>query len=59
LEAKPPYKNQDEAQKLFLEDLMLLIAKGYLPLSTCENLCMHRLALMLDPKLVFLIEEQY
>jgi hypothetical protein len=32
--SKSPYKRHDESQKLFLEDLVLLIDKGYLPLST-------------------------
>jgi len=50
---KTPYKKQNEVQKLFLEDLVLLIAKGFFPLSSCENIWMHRLALRLDPKLVF------
>jgi hypothetical protein len=31
------YKRHDEVQKLLLKDLMLLTAKGHLPLSTCEN----------------------
>jgi hypothetical protein len=51
---KSPCKKQNEVQKLFLEDLVLFIAKGFSPLSTCENIWMHRLALRLDPKLVFL-----
>jgi hypothetical protein len=49
-----PYKKQDEAQKLFLEDLVLLTTKGLFPLSTCQNVWMWRLALRLDPKVVFL-----
>jgi hypothetical protein len=51
--SKTPYKRHDEAQKLFLKDLVLLTTKGYLLLSTCENVWMHRLALRLDSKLVF------
>jgi hypothetical protein len=51
--SKTPYKRHDEAQKLFLEDLVLLTTKGYLLLSTCENVWMQRLALRLDSKLVF------
>ncbi len=31
---KIPYKKVDEVQKLFLEDLILLITKGFFPLST-------------------------
>jgi hypothetical protein len=50
---KIPYKRHGEALKLFSEDLVLLTAKGYLPLNTCENVKMHRLALRLDSKLVF------
>jgi hypothetical protein len=33
-----PYKNVDEAQQKFIEDLVLYICKGYKPLSTCENM---------------------
>jgi len=32
---------------------VLLTAKGYLFLSICENVWMHKLALRLDSKLVF------
>ncbi len=46
------YKKQYENQKLFLEDLMLLTTKR-LPLNTCQNVWMWRLALRLDPKVVF------
>jgi preprotein translocase subunit SecB len=51
--SKTPYKKQDETQKLFLEDLVLLMAKGFFPLSTCENVQMWKLALRLDPNMVF------
>jgi hypothetical protein len=51
--SKTPHKRHDEVQKLFLEDLVLPTTKGYLLLSTCENVWMHRLALRLDSKLVF------
>jgi hypothetical protein len=30
-------KKTDEQQKHFLEDLVLYICKGYMPLSTCKN----------------------
>ncbi len=46
--SKTPYKRHDEVQKLLLEDLMLLTAKGYLPLNTCENVWMRTLALRLE-----------
>jgi hypothetical protein len=36
------YKNVDEAQQRFIEDLMLYICKGYMPLSTCENIWLKR-----------------
>jgi len=52
--SKTPYKRHDEAQKLFLKNLVLLTTKGYLLLNTCENVWMHRLGLRLDSKLVFL-----
>jgi hypothetical protein len=35
--ATNPYKKIDEQQQ-FLEDLVLYICKGYMPLSTCENI---------------------
>jgi len=54
--SKTLYKRHDETQKLLLEDLMLLIAKGYFPLNTYENVWMHRLALRLDSKLMFPIQ---
>jgi hypothetical protein len=36
--SKNPYKHGDEAQQLFLEDLVLYICKKYKPLSTFENI---------------------
>jgi len=54
---KTPCKKQNEVQKLFLEDLVLIITKGFFPLSICENMWMHRLALKFDPKLVFLFQK--
>jgi hypothetical protein len=33
-----PYKQHDEQQQKFLEDLVLYICKGYMALSTCENI---------------------
>jgi hypothetical protein len=35
-----PYSKHDETLKFFLEDLMLLITKGHLLFSTCENIWM-------------------
>jgi hypothetical protein len=32
------YKNVNEAQQRFIEDLVLYICKGYKPFSTCENI---------------------
>jgi hypothetical protein len=32
------YKNVNEAQQRFIEDLVLYIYKGYKPFSTCENI---------------------
>jgi hypothetical protein len=48
--SKTPYKRHDGAQKLLLENLMLLISKGYFPLSTCENVWMCRLVLKFNSK---------
>ncbi len=53
IRSKTPYKKLDEVQKLFLEDLILLVAKGFFPLGTCKKIWMQRLALKLNPKLVF------
>jgi hypothetical protein len=33
-----PYKNANEAQQNFIGDLVLYIYKGYMPLSTYENI---------------------
>ncbi len=44
------YKNYNEAQQ-FLEDLVLYIFKGYMFLSTCENIWLHRLVLQQCPVL--------
>jgi hypothetical protein len=51
--SKTIYKKQDEIWNLLLEGLVLLIAKGFFPLSTCENIWMCRLVLNLDFMLVF------
>jgi len=49
-----PYKNVNEAQQRFIEDLVLYICKGYTPLSTCENIWLRRLILRQCPHIVFL-----
>jgi hypothetical protein len=33
-----PYKQHDEQQQFFFEDLVLCICKGYKAMSTCENI---------------------
>jgi hypothetical protein len=43
--AKNLYKNFDETQQQFLEDLVLYIFKGYRSLSTYENIWLHMLVL--------------
>ena len=48
-----PYKKHNEQQKSFIEDLVLLIAKGYHPLSSVENIWLRRFALHRDPRVVF------
>jgi hypothetical protein len=40
LESKTPFKKQNEVQKLFLEDLVLLMTKRLFPLNTGENVWM-------------------
>jgi hypothetical protein len=35
------YKNGDETQQMFLEDIVLCIRKGYMPLLSCENIWLH------------------
>jgi hypothetical protein len=32
------YKNVDDTRQNFIEDLVLYICKGYMPLSTCKNM---------------------
>jgi hypothetical protein len=34
-----PYKKKDLGQKKFMEDLLLFIAKGYIPIFVVENQC--------------------
>ena len=46
-------KNNDEHQKAFLEDIVLLIAKRYYPLSSVENMWFRQFALCRDPRVVF------
>ena len=46
-------EKNDEHQKTFPEDLVLLIAKGYYPLSSVENMWLKRFALRHDPRVVF------
>jgi len=36
--SKIPYKKLDEAQQIFLKDLIMPIVKGFFPLNTCENI---------------------
>jgi hypothetical protein len=33
-----PYKNANETHQKFIKDLVMYICKGYMPLSTCENI---------------------
>jgi hypothetical protein len=51
--SKTIYKKQDEIWNLLLEGLVLLIGKGFFPLSSCENIWMCKLVLNLDFMLVF------
>lgn len=51
--ASNPYKKGDEQQQMFLEDLVLYIAKDYRPLSTMENVWLRRLMLRQSPHVVF------
>jgi hypothetical protein len=39
------YKKNNEQQKHFLENLVFYICKGYIPLSSCENVWFQRLVL--------------
>jgi hypothetical protein len=40
-----PYKQHDEQQQKFFEDLVLYICEGYKVLATCENIWLKRLVL--------------
>jgi hypothetical protein len=44
-----PYKQHDEQQQKFFENLVLYICKGYTALSTCENILVKKVSLMLVP----------
>jgi len=48
-----PYKNVNEAHQRFIEDLVMYIYKGYMPLSTCEKIWLRRLVLHQCPHIVF------
>ena len=48
-----PYKKCDTMQIRFIEDLVLLIAKGNIPLSMVENPWLRRLVLRCDARVVF------
>ncbi len=48
-----PYKNADDVQQRFIDDLVLYIYKGYMPLSTCKNIWLRRLVLCQCPHFVF------
>ena len=47
------YRKNDEHQKAFLEDLIFLIAKGYYPLRSVENMWLRQFALHRDLCVVF------
>jgi hypothetical protein len=48
-----PYKNANEAQQRFIEDLVLYMCKSYKPLSTCKNIWLRKLVLHQCPYVVF------
>jgi hypothetical protein len=47
------FKKFNEAQQQFLENLILYTCKGYMPLSTCDNIWLRRLVLCFYPCVVF------
>jgi len=51
--ATNPYKKSNEAQQHFFENMVLYIYKGYMPLSTCDNIWLNRLVLCLCMCVVF------
>jgi hypothetical protein len=53
------YKNGDEAQQMFLEDLVLCIRKGYMPLLSCKNIWLHILILHQCSHVVFLFHPSF
>jgi hypothetical protein len=47
------YWKSNEKQKAFIDDLVLVVVKGLLPLNTIENLSMRWFGLQTNPQLVF------
>jgi hypothetical protein len=60
-DATNPYKKSNGAQQQFLEDLVLYTCKGYIPLSTCENIwlwkVLHQCPYVVFPSRITLVEE--
>ncbi len=48
-----PYKKIDEAQQMFIEDIMFYICKGYWAFSTIKNIWLRRLILCRCPQVSF------
>jgi hypothetical protein len=60
-DATNPYKKSNGAQQQFLENLVLYTCKGYMPLSTCENIwlwnVLHQCPRVVFPSRTTLVEE--
>ncbi len=57
--AKESFKKDDVQQKLFLEDLGILIVKNHLPLQFVKSSWLKRFSMHLCPKIVFLSKKQF
>jgi hypothetical protein len=47
------FKKDDESQVVFLEDVMLYVIKGFLPMRTFESIWLHQMAYKLCLMVVF------
>ncbi len=48
-----PYMKDDLGQKKLMEDLFLVVAKGYMPISIVENQWLRHMVLCQNPQIVF------
>ncbi len=53
-----PYEKDDEKQQKIMEDLLLFIAKAYMPIFIIENQWLRCLVMYQNPQIVFLNHKQ-